>query len=200
VRHPSMPPTRPESPSLRTIRPPRPVCQGAGPGARSVPMAAGCAVSHPALFRAPHVPGPFAAAGRAVRCRDGTYDADRPGRPALRAAGRHAGLDRLGPRPRPPHPPPVPRPARGRAEHRRRLRPRHQRTTAPATQPRPGVVVRDHDQPQPGHPVPAHAVTVRRSAPSDTGVQMHVMPAVGMPRRPSPDAHLLEASLDRNTA
>jgi hypothetical protein len=124
-------------------------------------MAAGCAVSHSAQLRAPPVPGPFAAAGRAVRCRGRTFDPDRPRRAALRAVGRPAGLDRTGSRPRPPHPPPVPRPARGRAEHRRRLRRRHQRTTAPTAQPRPRVVVHDHDQPQPGNTVPAHAVTVR---------------------------------------
>lgn len=124
-------------------------------------MAAQGAVSHPALFHAPLVPGPFAAAGRAVRCRDGTFDSGRPGHLALRADGRHAGRHRLGPHSRPPHPPPMPRPARRRAENRRRLRRRHQRTTTATTQPRPGVVVHDHDQPQPRSPVPAHDVTVR---------------------------------------
>lgn len=132
-----------------------------GPGAWSGLAVTVCAVSRPARLRAPSVPGPFAAAGRAVRCRDGTFDPDRPRHPALRASGRPAGLDRGGPRLRPPHPAPVPRPACRRTERRRRFRRRHQRTTAPTAQPRSGVVVRDHDQPQPGRPLPAHAVTVR---------------------------------------
>jgi hypothetical protein len=38
---------------------------------------------------------------------------DRPGRPALRATGRHAGLHRLGPCPCSSHPLPVPRAAGG---------------------------------------------------------------------------------------
>lgn len=135
---------------------PRPPESAHGPGAWSGSAAAGCAASPPALLRAPPVPSPFAAGGRAVRCRERTFDTDHPGRSALRAAGLH----RLGPRPRPPHPPPVPRTARRRTEDRRHLRRRHQRRAAPTAQPRPGAVLRDHDQPQPRRPVPAHTGTV----------------------------------------
>lgn len=121
-----------------------------------------CAVSQPGVRRAPSVPGPFAADGRAVHCRGGMVDPDRPRRPALRAAGRHTDLHRLGSRPRSPHPPPMPRSADGRAEDRCRPCRRHQRTTAPTAQPRPIIaVVRDHNQPQPRNAVPAHAATVR---------------------------------------
>jgi hypothetical protein len=156
-----MPPTRRNGPSLRTIRRLSAVCQARGPGARSSPTAATCAVSHPALFRVPPVPGPFATAGRAIHRRDRMFDPDHPGHPALRAAGRHAGRHRLGPDARASHPAPVPRPARRRAEHRRGSQIRHQRLTAPTAQPRPGTVVLDRDQPQPGRPAPTHAATVR---------------------------------------
>ncbi len=121
-----------------------------------------CAVSQPGVRRAPSVPGPFAADGRAVHCRGRMVDPDRPRRPALRATGRHTDLHRLGSRPRSPHPPPMPRSADGRAEDRCRPCRRHQRTTAPTAQPRPIIaVVRDHNQPQPRNAVPAHAATVR---------------------------------------
>ncbi len=79
-----------------------------------------------------------------------------------RAGGRPVGLNRLGSRPRSPHPPPMPRAACRRAEHRRCLRRRHRRTTTSTAEPRPGVVVRDHHRPQPGHQVPAHAATLRK--------------------------------------
>lgn len=53
------------------------------PGARSSSTATGRAGSRPIGLRAPRVPGPFAADGRAVDSRDGTADPDRPHRPAL---------------------------------------------------------------------------------------------------------------------
>jgi len=128
----------------------------------------GRAVSHPAWSRALPVPCPFAAAGRAVPCRDRTVHPDRPTHAALRTVCRPGRLDRLGPRPRAPQPAPVPRTTGRRTKHRRRLRLRHHRTTAPPAQPRPGVLIRDHDQPQPGQPVPAHTATVRPGPPPGT--------------------------------
>lgn len=121
---------------------------------------------HIAGPRALHVPGPFAACGRAVDRRDRMVDPDPPHRPALRTRGRQVGLHRLGPRPSPTHPPPVPRTARVLTEHRRRPRRRHQRPTAPSAQPRPAPLNRDGDQTQPGYPVPAHTTTVRRATPA----------------------------------
>lgn len=138
----------------------RPSERACGPGARSGSMAPACAVSHPALLRAPSMPGPFATGGRTARCRGSTFDANGPGHPTLRAGGSPGTLHRTGPRACPPHPPPVPRTAHRRAEHRSRLHRRHQWATTATAEPRPGIVVRDHDQPQPGRSTPAHGTTI----------------------------------------
>lgn len=69
-----------------------------GPGVWSGPAITERAVSHPARLRAPPVPCPFAAAGRAVPCQDRTVHPYSPTRLGLRAVRRPGGLDRHGPR------------------------------------------------------------------------------------------------------
>ncbi|GAX58695.1 hypothetical protein SO3561_10270 [Streptomyces olivochromogenes] len=99
--------------------------------------------------------------GEQYRAEEGCPSPDRPTRAALRTVRRPGGLDVLGLRSHAPQPAPVPRAAGRRTEHRRRLHRRHQPIAAPTSQPGPGVMVRDRNQPQPEHPVPSHAATVR---------------------------------------